>query len=119
VVNTCSNADGVVQRAVGRAWAPDPSQPMKLKVSFVSFLGLWLFAGDYWVIVLDPDYRYAVVGHPSYRYGWVLSRTPTLPDETLAELITRIEAQGYSWSDFRLIDQSQFAEPPWSPACSP
>lgn len=119
VLNTCYDKDGVPQRAVGRAWAPDPDQPMKLKVSFVSFLGLWLFPGDYWVIDLDPDYRYAVVGHPSYRYGWILSRTPILSEETFSGIIARLEAQGYQWSDFRRIDQSQFSEESVSPPCSP
>ncbi len=117
VLNTCYGADGKPQRAVGRAWAPDPQQPMKLKVSFVSFLGLWLFPGDYWVIDLDPDYRYAVVGHPSYRYGWILSRAPTLPEATLSGIITRLEAQGYRFEDFRRIDQSLFSEEPLPPAC--
>jgi len=53
VVNTCYDARGAVDRAVGRAWIPDLSEPTKLKVSFVRFLGFWLFPGDYWIIDLD------------------------------------------------------------------
>jgi len=119
VLNTCITEDGVAQRAIGRAWAPDPGEPMKLKVSFVSLFGWWLFPGDYWVIDLDPDYRYAVVGHPSYRYGWILSRTPTLPEATLAKIIARLEAQGYQWSDFQRIDQSPYSEASAAPPCTP
>lgn len=107
VVNTCYTAEGNQQRATGRAWIPDPKQPAKLKVSFVQFLGFWLFPGDYWIIDLDPDYQYAVVGHPSYRYGWILSRTPTLSEAMLAQIVTRIEQQGYRFSEFREIDQSK------------
>ena len=92
--------------AVGRAWIPNPDEPAKLKVSFVRFLGFWLFPGAYWVIDLAEDYSYAVVGHPTYRYGWILSRTPTLPPETLLGITERLEAQGYDFKAFRMIDQS-------------
>jgi apolipoprotein D and lipocalin family protein len=106
VVNVCYDAAGKPDRAVGRAWVPNPEAPTKLKVSFVRFLGFWLFPGDYWIIDLDADYRYAVVGHPSYRYGWILSRTPTLDSEILSGIVERLEAQGYDFADFRMIDQS-------------
>jgi len=107
VTNTCFNVDGEPDRAVGRAWVPNPAEPTKLKVSFVRFLGFWLFPGAYWIIDLDSDYQYAVVGHPSYRYGWILSRTPALSQETLDGIIERLEAQGYDFEDFRMIDQSR------------
>lgn len=119
VTNTCYDADGNPDVAVGRAWVPDPDSPTKLKVSFVSFLGFWLFAGDYWIIDLAPDYGYAVVGHPSYKYGWILSRTPTLPDDTLAQIITRLEAQGYAFENFRVIDQSLHVVDEKTPDCEP
>ena len=35
----------------------------RLKVSF-----FWPFKADYWVIGLDPDYRWAVVGNPNRKY---------------------------------------------------
>ncbi len=119
VTNTCYDADGNPNVAVGRAWVADPDSPTKLKVSFVSFLGFWLFAGDYWIIDLAPDYGYAVVGHPSYKYGWILSRTPTLPDDTLAQIIARLEAQGYAFEDFRVIDQSLHIADEKTPDCEP
>jgi apolipoprotein D and lipocalin family protein len=106
VTNTCFRDDGSPFRAVGRAWVPDPSDPAKLKVSFVQLLGLWLFPGDYWILELDPAYLFAVVGHPQRKYGWILSRSPTLPEETLNGIFSRLEGQGYRRTDFRLIDQS-------------
>ncbi|MEN3010918.1 MAG: lipocalin family protein, partial [Candidatus Bipolaricaulaceae bacterium] len=45
-----------------------------------------LFAGDYWMIELAPDYSYAVVGHPTRRYGWILSRTPKLDEAAWAKI---------------------------------
>jgi apolipoprotein D and lipocalin family protein len=106
VVNTCYDAEGNPDVARGGAWVPDASKSSKLKVSFVRFLGIWWFGAPYWVIDLAPDYSYAVVGHPSRTYGWILSRTPTLPDEVLAGIVERLEAQGYQFSDFRIQDQS-------------
>ena len=52
VVNKCCTEDGKVKEAKGRAWVVDKKHPAKLKVSFVSLLGLWLFKGDYWIIDL-------------------------------------------------------------------
>jgi len=106
VVNTCFDARGRESRVVGRAWVPDAGAPGRLKVSFVGFLGLWLFAADYWIVDLDPGYRYAVVGHPTREFGWILSRTPTLPAGTLDCIFFRLEDQGYRREQFVRIDQS-------------
>ena len=106
VVNTCYDEEGKVDVARGQAWIPDPTESSKLKVSFVPFLGMWWFGAPYWVIDLCPDYSYAVVGHPSRKYGWILSRTPTLPDVVFAGIVSRLESQGYDFGDFRMIDQT-------------
>lgn len=106
VVNTCYDAEGNKDIARGQAWLPNKSETSKLKVSFVRFLGLWWFGAPYWIIDLAPDYGYAVVGHPSRKYGWILSRTPTLADDVLAGIFERLEAQGYHSDDFRKVDQS-------------
>lgn len=91
VVNECrqETLDGELRRAVGAAWVADDS-PAKLKVQF-----FWPFRGDYWIIELDKDYRYAVVGHPTREYLWILSRTPSMDPERYQELLRRIAAQGY------------------------
>ena len=106
VTNTCIREDGTAFDIVGRAWVPDPTEPAKLKVSFVRFSNRWFFPGDYWVLDLASDYSYAVVGHPLRKYGWILSRSPALPEETLETIFQRIEGNGYNRDDFRRIDQS-------------
>jgi len=93
VENECRDGsfDGELRRAEGVAWLADPhGSPAKLKVQF-----FWPFRGDYWIIELDPEYRYAVVGHPSRDYLWILSRTPTLDPPVYETLLARIEAHGY------------------------
>jgi len=106
VVNECYDARGRKSRVVGRAWIPNPQEPAKLKVSFVSLFGMWLFAGDYWVVDLAAEYTYAVVGHPARSFGWILSRTPSLPEGTMVAIRAKLEAQGYRWDQFKPIDQS-------------
>jgi hypothetical protein len=58
----------------------DTTTNAKLKVTF-----FWPFYGDYWIIGLDPEYRRAVVGEPSRKYLWILSRTPKLSSADSAQ----------------------------------
>ncbi len=100
VINRCVRKDGKVDEAQGVAEVVDTTSNAKLKVSFVSILGIHLFWGDYWIIGLDKDYRYAVVGTPSRKYGWILSRTPYISageKETIDKILID---QGYNPSDF-------------------
>jgi apolipoprotein D and lipocalin family protein len=90
VVNRCKKADGSYMDAVGKAKVVDRKTNAKLKVSF-----FWIFYGAYWIIDLDPNYQYAVVGHPDKTYCWILSRTPRLSEGTYSEILQRLEAKGY------------------------
>jgi len=97
VVNSCRRADGSVDRAEGSARVVDPATNAKLEVAFAPEALRWIPAvwGNYWVIALAPDYRYAIVGEPSRTYLWVLSRTPTLDEATWQAIDARIAAAGY------------------------
>jgi apolipoprotein D and lipocalin family protein len=95
VVNRCSTVSGVsdvegIARRVGSATD-------RLKVSFLPAALRWLPIGwgDYWVIGLAPDYRYAVVGEPSREYLWILSRTPTLAADDRRAIDALLRELGY------------------------
>lgn len=92
VLNACrkNSLDGEPKSSLGRARVVDRDTNAKLEVSF--FRPFW---GEYWVIDLADDYSYAVVGHPTRDYLWVLSRTPTMTEATYQGIVTRLEAQGY------------------------
>jgi len=107
VLNQCYTSEGKLSKATGRAWVNDKATNAKLKVSFIPYLKWNFLAGDYWVIDLGPNYEYAVVGHPSRTYGWILSRTPELPKDTLDGIIKRIQAQGYDFSKFKMTNQKR------------
>jgi len=68
------------------------SNNAKLEVSFFK-----PFKGDYWIIGLDPQYRWAVVGAPDRDYLWLLSRTPTLSDAETQKALDTARAQGYTF----------------------
>jgi apolipoprotein D and lipocalin family protein len=110
VVNECRRKDGTVTRAEGvarRAEARGPASRLKVRFApaFLSFLPfVW---GDYWIVDLDRDYRYAVVGDPSRRYLWILSRRPQMDEATYASLTDRARAFGFDTS--RILRTPQFS----------
>ena len=93
VLNRCvlKTLDGKESIAEGSARVVDASTNAKLAVTF-----FWPFEGDYWVIALEPDYKWAIVGEPSGRYLWILSRTPHVQDDVKADMLSRLEALGYN-----------------------
>jgi len=111
VVNRCNrdSLDGRETIARGRARVVDHESNAKLKVSF-----FWPFWGDYWIIDLDPEYRYAVVGHPSRKYLWILSRTRTMDPLVYSAILERLSAQGYDVSKLRVTIQPLEPDAPGS-----
>lgn len=74
---------------------------------------IWPIRVAYIVIDLDPGYQFAVIGHPSRNYAWILSRTPTLPAATFDGILSRMAAQGYDPS--RLVKVPQRSDAPVFP----
>jgi len=105
VINSCIDEDGEVDDADGVARIVDKKTNAKLEVSFVSFLGWRPFWGDYWVIGLDENYQWAIVGTPSRKYGWILSRTPKLSDEIMSKINQILLDQGYNPKKFEISKQ--------------
>lgn len=106
VINSCERSDGSRSVAEGRAKIVDPETNAKLRVTFVRLI-TWIFAfgGDYWILDLQSDYDYAVVGHPNLTYGWILSRTPSLDHNALENIATNLTAQGYDLCSFNMTRQ--------------
>jgi apolipoprotein D and lipocalin family protein len=98
VVNTCrkETLDGKTSSIRGKAWVVDKTTNAKLKVRF-----FWPFAGAYWIIELDENYEWAVVGHPDRTYYWILCRTPQMDPALYDELIRRATAKGYDTSKIK------------------
>jgi apolipoprotein D and lipocalin family protein len=106
VLNQCILKDegGKVKQAHGKAKVVDTKTNAKLKVSF-----FWPFYGDYWILHLDPEYQFVIVGAPSRKYVWILARKPHLPSSLMKQLLEEIKRQGYD------TDQLILTEHPTTP----
>lgn len=93
VINRCTKIQtNDKKEAIGRAYAIDESNS-KLKVSFFR-----PFYGDYWVIMLDENYKYAVVGTPSREYLWILARTSKLDEKIKKDILKKLPSLGFDTS---------------------
>jgi len=102
VINSCREKNGRVKSVSGTAKVVDSTTNAKLKVTF-----FWPFYGDYWIIALGENYEYAVVGEPSRKYLWILSRTPTLDDATYRRVLERVKAVGYDTAKLQKTSHGQ------------
>lgn len=91
VLNQCRKSSGELKTAHGTAKVVDYDTNAKLKVTF-----FWPFYGDYWILELGADYEYAVIGEPSRKYLWILSRTPQIEEVLYQSLLERIARRGFS-----------------------
>jgi apolipoprotein D and lipocalin family protein len=57
--------------------------------------------------VLDraEDYSWALVGEPSGRFLWVLSRPPTISEPLKSDLLKRLADRGYNTDELRWTKQ--------------
>lgn len=93
VVNRCRKPHGETKEARGVARVVDPESNAKLKVRFFG-----PFGGDYWVLDHADDYTWSIVGEPSGRYLWLLTRDPRPANEVRQALVRRAGELGYDTS---------------------
>lgn len=94
VLNQCRKADGSIKTAKGTARLADAKGPnSKLKVTF-----FWPFYGDYWILALDPDYQWVLIGEPERKYLWILARQPRVDDALYKSIVDRAAQQGFDTS---------------------
>ena len=103
VVNRChkDRLEGPLKESKGKAEVVDTATNAKLKVWF-----FWPFKGNYWIIDLAPDYQWAVVGEPSRKYLWILSRTPIMDEAVFEGILQRLPQKGYDPGKLRSTDQA-------------
>ena len=96
ILNTCRKGavDGEVSTADGKAKIVEGSNNAKLKVSFFGPF----YVGDYWVLDRAEDYSWSIVGEPSGRYLWILSRKPVLAEKQKSMLTAKVKSMGYDTS---------------------
>jgi apolipoprotein D and lipocalin family protein len=89
-----------VEEMTGVAWVVDEASNAQWKVQFY-----WPIRFGYYIIALDDDYDWTVVGHPSREYAWIMAREPELPDDRYQALLELLEARGFDSSKLQKVPQ--------------
>ncbi|TKS79604.1 Apolipoprotein D [Collichthys lucidus] len=95
VLNRELLADGSISTISGTAMAKDPTEPAKLLVSFFENSP----PAPYWVLSTDYDnyslvYSCTDLGILHVEFAWIMSRQPTMPEETIEELHSTLSSIG-------------------------
>ncbi|GKU87169.1 hypothetical protein SLEP1_g1613 [Rubroshorea leprosula] len=93
----------------GTAYKADPnSDEAKLKVKFYvpPFLPIIPVVGDYWVLYIDGEYQYALIGSPTKKYLWILCRQTHMDEEIYNQLLQMAKDEGYDVSKLHMTPQS-------------
>lgn len=101
VENKCTGIFGIPQSIKGKAFFTD-----KPNVLQVQFFPLTPRFDNYVVEWVDKDYKNAVVGDPSKRYLWFLSRNKKVPEKQLNKFKEIATSKGYDLSNLQMTKQS-------------
>ena len=96
--------DAPLEQWKGVAWVHNRETNAEWRVQFV-----WPLRVPYLIVDLDKDYQWSVIGYPSRKLAWVLSRQPTLSPATYAGILQRLRTQGYDTELLKLVPQRQAA----------
>ncbi len=92
VTNRCRK-NGKFNSTTGKGFIVANSGNAKLKIQF-----FWPFKGDYWIIYLDKNYRYAIVGDPSRKYLWILARDKRISESSYRYLVRYAKSRQFDTS---------------------
>lgn len=101
VINQGYKSDKKLKSITGVAWVPDDKFPGRLKVRF-----FWPFSGKYYVIHVDDEYQYALVGSPSRRFLWILAKQPEISEEVFSQFLEIARKERFSVEELIKVDQS-------------
>jgi apolipoprotein D and lipocalin family protein len=106
VDNQCLKKNGDPMQSIGQAVPVDESHA-KLSVTFLPSWLRWtgLAKAPYWVLKIDDNYTTALVGEPSRKYLWILSRTPKISPAVYQEYVSEAQRQGFDISQLIVTKQ--------------
>lgn len=97
--NRCRTKDGTIAALSGTATPREGASGAQYQADFMQP------ATQYWIIGLDSDYRWAVIGGPDRKTLWILARTPQLAPDLLEQALQAARAQGYPLDELRYTPQ--------------
>lgn len=90
------------KKAVGKAKFAGDDKTGMLKVSF------WgPFYAGYNVIKIDENYTCSLVAGKNFNYLWILSKTPTIPDNVKAEYVQYAQSLGFDTSRLVWVEHNK------------
>jgi len=104
VKNTCIRdnippeiANGIATPAPGITLNGPILSEGKLKLVFPDYQNSSGFPnfGDYWILKLDDNYQYALIGSPDYKTLYIIARNKTIPLEIYISLVYYATSLGY------------------------
>ena len=90
LVIACQTKKGFTQVRNVDGKPEDKTSDGKLKVTTI-----WPFTRKYWVLAVDPNYDWALVGSPNHKELWVLARALTMDAPLLATIEGKASAEGF------------------------
>ena len=90
------------QESIGKAYFIGSPQQASLKVSFFG-----PFYGGYNVIDLDDAYQHALIAGPNREYLWILSRTPTIDNQTRDRSVSVAKHYGFPVEELIWLKQGE------------
>ena len=84
MLNECVTKNGILKKA--QTYATSASQANdKCLVHFSRY-----FAGNYWILDLEEDYSWVIVGEPCRKFAWIMSRQENV-DRSSAKLLEKVQ----------------------------
>jgi len=79
---------------------PDEADPANWQMQFI-----WPFKSDYVVIHLSEDYQSTIIGHPSRKYAWVMTRDHEITEQAYESLLDILKNADYDTSIIKRLPQ--------------
>lgn len=112
IYNACNwgSPSGKIHSGKGKALADDPVNGTvttgKLNVEVFGFL-----KAPYYVIDLDENYQWALVGSPYRNFLWILTRTPSIENDLYDQLVDKAISLEFNVANFVRTYQGQGCGP--------
>jgi apolipoprotein D and lipocalin family protein len=97
--------DGPEKRMTPKGWVYNEETNAEWRMQF-----LWPFKAAYLIVYLDEDYQRTIIGVPSRKYVWIMSRDPQLSDADYQELLDQAARVGYDTEKVQRVPQRWPAE---------
>ncbi len=66
---------------------------------------IWPFKANYVILYVCGDYQSTIIGHPSRKYAWIMTRDHVIEDADYKALLQKLEAADYDLSIVQRLPQ--------------